>query len=218
MVFHLLFGGTGTDTVLSPCSAATIQRARAAETERTAKIGVRTCVVTSSGVHSPAKRRHSVRSRVLMKSPFAIMRSSGDLTSVISESFLARSSRAQVPATSKPKTSIETRRHRRSSTSTPEMHCSLAICKTEASPGSRIAANIGSSGGAGRISKLLKTFSISADSPASLARSSAATAVVVSTFGNNLAKRCPKPALHSEITGLVLQTTARWKNSEMGEL
>ncbi|NBV34813.1 MAG: hypothetical protein EBR81_13760 [Proteobacteria bacterium] len=75
------------------------------------------------------------------------------------------------------------------------MHCSLAICKTEASPGSRIAANIGSSGGAGRISKLDKTFSISADSPASLARSSAATAVVVKHLWKQPSEKMPQTRL-----------------------
>ncbi len=46
------------------------------------------CVVASSSDHSPARRRHSLRSRVLMKSPLSIMRSSGALTSGISEIFL----------------------------------------------------------------------------------------------------------------------------------
>ena len=62
------------------------------------------------------------------------------------------------------------------------------------------------------------TFSISAESLTSLARSSAATTVVVTTFGNSLPKTCPNPALHSDITGLVLQTTGRWKNSDTGKL
>ena len=39
--------------------------------------------------------------------------------------------------------------------------------------------------------------------------------VVLNTFGNNLAKRYPDPALHSEITGLVLQTTGHSKNSDI---
>gem|GEM_PF-3942441 len=43
---------------------------------RKGKFGVETCVVTSLGVHSPTKRKYTVRSRVLMESSFTMIRSS----------------------------------------------------------------------------------------------------------------------------------------------